>query len=284
MDNTSLSRLIARSFESTRSLKISSHISSIDDIKDAVRAGSIQGAVYIPAGLEREIKLGKPATIVIYNNTSNIIIGNLILKDASTISGTISAGVLMNKLEAGGLSNEQALTLANPIRVESHSLFNPAYNYSNFLSPAVVMVLLQMVIQILAVVVINDEINNGTPNRTVCGRQRKSLGCVMGQDTGACDNSQCHRIGCSGNYVPAFRNPNPWLNSSGDSFHDTFHCRQFSSGIDYLLPVLKQVPSRPMSPHFTIRPLFFSAVIPFRCGQCRGCTMHTHSCFRLHTS
>ncbi len=162
LDNTELSRTLARSFESTRSLKIADHLLSVADIKDAVRNGSIQGAVYIPAGLESDIKRGKPATIVVYDNRANIIIGNLILKDASTICGTISAGVLMKKLEAGGLSPDQALALANPIRVESHALYNPAYNYANFLSPAVVMVLLQMLIMILAVVVINDEINNGT--------------------------------------------------------------------------------------------------------------------------
>lgn len=162
LDNSELSRTIVRSMESTRSLKISGRVLSIDDIKNEMRKGAIQGAVYIPEDLERTIKSGKPATIVIYKNTANLIIGNLILKDASTICQTISAGILIKRLTAGGLSGGQALVLANPIRVDSYALFNPGYNYSNFLSPAIVMVLLQMLVQILAVVVINDEINGGT--------------------------------------------------------------------------------------------------------------------------
>lgn len=162
LDNSRLSRTIIRSVESTRSLKITADLSSIEDIKDEMRRGAVWGAVYIPAGLEKDIKFGKPARIVIYNNNSNIIIGNLILKDASTISQTISGAILMKRLEAGGLSPEQALALANPIRIDSYALFNPGYNYASFLSPALVMVLLQMLIMILAVVAINDEINEGT--------------------------------------------------------------------------------------------------------------------------
>ncbi len=162
LDNSELSRTIVRSIESTRSLEISGQVSSIDDIKNEMRKGAIQGAVYIPEDLERDIKSGKPATIVIYKNTANLIVGNLILKDASTISQTVSAGVLMKRLQASGLSPDQALVMANPIRIDSYSLFNPGYNYANFLPPAIVMVLLQMLIMILAVVVINDEIIGGT--------------------------------------------------------------------------------------------------------------------------
>jgi len=162
LDNSELSRTIVRSIESTRSLKISGIVSSVDDIKNEMRKGAIQGAIYIPDDLERDIKSGKPATIVIYKNTANLIIGNLILKDASTISQTVSAGVLMKRLQSSGLSTDQALVLANPIRIDSYALFNPGYNYANFLSPAIVMVLLQMLIMILAVVAINGEINDGT--------------------------------------------------------------------------------------------------------------------------
>ena len=161
-DNSELSRTIIRSVEATRSLKIVSSLSSVDEIRDEMRKGTIQGAFYIPSDLEEDIKRGKSATIVVYKASANIIIGNLILKDASTISQTISAGILIKRLEAGGLSTDQALTLANPIRITSHSLYNPGYNYANFLPPGIIMVLLQMLIMILAVVVINDEVNDGT--------------------------------------------------------------------------------------------------------------------------
>lgn len=162
LDNSELSRTIVRFIESTRSLNIATDMSSVDDIENNMSRGAIQGAVYIPAGLEGDVKSGKSVTIVIYKNTANLIIGNLILRDAATISQTISAGILRKRLEANGLSPDQAMVLANPIRIDSYSLFNPGYNYANYLPPAIVMVLLQMLVQILAVVVINEEVNELT--------------------------------------------------------------------------------------------------------------------------
>ncbi len=162
LDDSELSRTIVRSIESTRSLKIVGALSTVDDVVDELRRGTIQGAFYIPAGLGNDIKSGKSATIVIYKNSTNLIIGNLILKDASTIVQTISAGILIKRLQAEGLSPDQALAMANPIRIDSHSLYNPGYNYADFLSPAIVLVLLQMLIMILAVTTINEEIDEGT--------------------------------------------------------------------------------------------------------------------------
>jgi len=162
LDNSQLSRTVVRAVESTRSMAISGRVSSVEDIKNEMRKGVIQGAFYIPEDFERDVKSGKPATIVVYKNTANLIIGNLILKDAGTISQTVSVGVLKNKLQASGLSPDQALVRANPITIDSHSLFNPGYNYAIFLPPAIIMVLLQMLVMILAVVVINGEINDGT--------------------------------------------------------------------------------------------------------------------------
>lgn len=162
LDNSELSRTIVRAVESTRSMKIAEVLSTVDEIEDGMRRGTIQGAFYIPGGLEKDIKNGKSATIVVYKNSANLIIGNLILKDASTISQTISAGILMKRLESRGLPPGRAMALANPIRIDSHSLYNPGYNYADFLPPGIVMVLLQMLIMVLAVTIINEEINEGT--------------------------------------------------------------------------------------------------------------------------
>lgn len=162
LDNSELSRTIIRSFESTRSLKIAGYAQSVDGIQDDMRRGAIQGGVVIPANLETDIKSNKQGTVVVYKNTANLIIGNLILKDASSITQTISAGILLKRLEARGLAAEQAMSLANPIRIDSYSLFNPGYNYANFLIPGLVMVILQMLIMVVGVLVINGEINEGT--------------------------------------------------------------------------------------------------------------------------
>lgn len=181
LDKTEMSRTIVRSIESTRSLKISGYLFSVEQIEDRICRGDIQGAFVIPAGLESDIKSGKQATIIVYKNTANLIIGNLILKDASNIGQTISAGILLKRLEGCGLNREQALAMANPIRIDSYPLFNPGYNYDNYLPPGIIMVMLQMLIMIIAVLVVNEEINNGTIGELLVAADKNIWAVILGK-------------------------------------------------------------------------------------------------------
>jgi ABC-2 type transport system permease protein len=144
-DNSQLSHTLIRSLDATRSLKVRNHYQSVDDIRESMLRGEIQGGVFIPANLESDIKHGKSVRIIVYKNTANLIIGNLILKDALTTIRTISAGIQLKRQRAKGLSYNNAMAQVNPIRVETSTLYNPAYNYINFLIPGLLAVMLQMI-------------------------------------------------------------------------------------------------------------------------------------------
>jgi len=161
-DNSALSRMVIRSYASTRSINIDRYVQSLDEIKQAFKSGHIQGALCIPAGFSKNIKRGRPAKLVFYENASNLIIGNLLLKESQTISQTISAGLLVRRMRARGMSEAQAVDKALPIRIESRSLYNPAYNYENFLVPALLPMLLQLMIMVAGVLICSSEYTHGT--------------------------------------------------------------------------------------------------------------------------
>ncbi len=161
-DHSELSRIVIRSVESTRSMKIVASLQSIDEITEEFRKGNIQGAVYIPGGFEGDVKHGRQARIIFYKNSFNLILGNSLLKDGTAIAKTISAGVLIKKFRSAGMSYQGALDLANPVRLESYSLFNPNYNYENYFVPCLVTAVLQMVVMIGAVLLVSTEYHEGT--------------------------------------------------------------------------------------------------------------------------
>jgi len=80
----------------------------------------------------------------------------MILRDAATIARMGSAEILRRKLRLTGLSEEQAMNILNPIRIESNSLFNPGYNYFMYLIPGLLPVLLQMIIMVVSALTINQ--------------------------------------------------------------------------------------------------------------------------------
>ena len=161
-DNSEVSRMIIRSIESTSAFRIVDYAQSVDEIRDKFRKGEVQAAFYIPKNLERDLKAGKPATVVVFNNVTNLIIANTTLKEASTLIKTISGGVLLKKLRSKGMQPEQAMNVINPIRIQSQVLYNPNYNYMSFLSMGIIPVVFQMLIMVGGVLLISSEFTHNT--------------------------------------------------------------------------------------------------------------------------
>lgn len=161
-DHSSLSEKIIQMIESTSSMKIVNYASSIDEIKKYFLNGTIGAAFYFPHGMENEIKTGKNSTVVVYKNTSNLIIGNMIMKDASTIIRTASAGILLKKMTSKGMMADKAMNIINPIKIETQSLYNPNYSYLNYLVPGTLAFTFQMMIMIASVLVLSSEFTHET--------------------------------------------------------------------------------------------------------------------------
>ena len=165
LDHSELSRLLTRSLESTRSLRITGYVHSVEDIRQGFQRGEWQAAVVMPRDLEARVKTAKPASLVLYRNQGNIIIGNLVYKDALAVIKTVSAGILIKKFRSVGMTDEQALAAANPIRLDVRSLYNPYYNYAQYLLPGLLTAMLQMSWMMSAALVISTEFKENSVSR-----------------------------------------------------------------------------------------------------------------------
>jgi len=161
-DHSALSASYIRLIESSGSLKIVKYVASRDEMKKEIMDGNIYGCFVIPGRMESELKKGKSSTVTVYNNTSNLITGNTLLKEATTITKTFSGGVLLKKLRSKGLMEEQVLDIINPVKVETQSLYNSNYNYLNYLIPGLIPATLQMIIMLIAVLAFSSEFARGT--------------------------------------------------------------------------------------------------------------------------
>ena len=162
-DHSPLSRLITRYIDASSYAKVAVYLNSEDDIKDFfLKHDDIHAIYYIPKGTEKGILKGESRKIIVYTNSSNIVFGNLMYKDASTIATTISVGILLKKFMLNGQPLKKAMDLAMPIRTHAHPLFNPYYNYLYYLIPGLMTVLLQMLLFFATTRAINSEFNENT--------------------------------------------------------------------------------------------------------------------------
>jgi len=182
-DNSQLSRTITQFVESSSALRIEKYFNSIDEVKSAIRKGEIQGAFYIPSDLEKDVKHEKSSSVVIYKNTSNLVIGNSILKDGTQIIRTVSGGILLKKLMSDNMLEDQAMNIVNPIKIESMSLYNPNYSYLSYLIPGLIGFTIQMLIMVASVLVISSEFTHHTFHELVELADKKVSRILIGKFT-----------------------------------------------------------------------------------------------------
>jgi ABC-2 type transport system permease protein len=161
-DHSELSRLMIRSIESTSAFRIVEYDQSVDEIRGGFRAGRLQAAFFFPPSLERDVKRGVPATVVLYNNASNLVVANTVLKEGATLIKTVSGGVVLKKVRSRGMLESTAMNIVNALRVQVHPLYNPNYNYMNFLIVGLIPLVLQMIVMVSSVTALNGEVADGT--------------------------------------------------------------------------------------------------------------------------
>lgn len=159
-DKSDLSRNIIKMIESASSMKIAYYVNSMDEAQKLFKENKIHSAFYFPQNFSTQIKSGKQSEVVMFINSSNLIISNSLLNDGTKILKTVNAGILLKKLESSGLTEKQAMNLVNPIRVESNILYNQNYSYITYLIPGLTTFTLMMIIIMGAIPIINENIED----------------------------------------------------------------------------------------------------------------------------
>ena len=134
-DDSSLSRTLAQMIDASPEIEIRRSISDMLAGEQAIRQGEVDAIVLIPQSFEKSIYSLSPTSIEAYISGTNILKNGLISKGMLTTTTTFNAGIALQTFQAKGLSQQQSLAQAMPIKIDKHILFNPYTNYDYYLSP-----------------------------------------------------------------------------------------------------------------------------------------------------
>ena len=135
-DNTPLSRKVINMIEATPEITVRYKITSTIEGERLIRQGAAGAMVIIPANFEKDILGMTQTTIGAYISGVNILENGLISKGLQTSIATFSVGIKTEILTKQGVTESQAITQAIPISIDRHILFNPSTNYSYYLLPS----------------------------------------------------------------------------------------------------------------------------------------------------
>lgn len=165
MDNTSMSRQIARMIDATPIAKINRNFENLKVAQFALESGDIEGIIFIPKYTEKDVFQGKGSTIALYFNNGNVLKGGLLNSGVRKAISTYSSAIKLQMQLKSGLTYNQSISRIMPVQLSQVLLFNPFTSYSYYLTAALMPVLLIVFVLIGSIYVIGDELYRGTgPN------------------------------------------------------------------------------------------------------------------------
>jgi len=162
LDGTNFSRNIVRQVDATPATKIAHYALSVEEAKTLMDKGKIDAIVVIPNGAEKNILTGSFSNIALYINNTNVVKGGAIKSGLYKTLSTLSAGIKVQTNIKKGLSYEQAIERALPVRINTHLLFNPYTNYSYFLTLGLLPLMAVVFIFLGSVYALGQELKEGT--------------------------------------------------------------------------------------------------------------------------
>jgi ABC-2 type transport system permease protein len=155
--HSSVSRQLTFLLEQMESIHITDQVKSMTELESLILKGDVMGAVHFPSKMEEHILSGQPVNISLYTNASALVPAKLLFKNASEVIITGGAGIILEKLVKSGMNRGKAMALVQPVRLITLPLYNPGYNYFQYLVPGLITVAMQMIIIMAGVLIFNFE-------------------------------------------------------------------------------------------------------------------------------
>lgn len=142
-DRSYSSRDLIRRVAATEQIRIHGVISESRDAEAAVRDMQAAGILQIPQGFERDILRREPVQVGAYGNAAFLVLYSQVVTGMVNAVEDFSAEIVRERQLADGRAPLLAGTLAEPLAVDLHELFNPDGGYATYIVPAVLVLILQ---------------------------------------------------------------------------------------------------------------------------------------------
>jgi ABC-2 type transport system permease protein len=147
-DKSALSRKLIRMSDAHPFLSVTRQTENVSEAEAWVRSGRIGGLIVIPEGFAREIARGGQTTVGVYADAGYFLVYRQVMTGMVTVIRTLSAGVEVRRLQAGGKTARQAMAAQRPLSLITTPLFNPSEGYASYVVPAILVLILQQTLLI----------------------------------------------------------------------------------------------------------------------------------------
>jgi len=181
MDGTVTSRRLIREIAAAPTMRIFRQVNAPEEAVRLMRQGKIYAYVVIPDHFERDAKRGHKATAAAYYNAQWLLPGNMLNRDLSNVSATLSGAAEGKIRRQEGQPRAAVLSLDQPVVIDGHPLFNPFLDYRYFLTSALLPSILQICVLLATIHALGMELKNGTADNFLAAANDHVVLAVVGK-------------------------------------------------------------------------------------------------------
>lgn len=158
MDQTATSRQLVRTISTVPTAKVTNYYPDQIAAREAVQRKDIYAYFVIPNNFESNLLGGREASLPYYYHFALLSVGvELYDNFASALASVALSPIVVAGVSAGSTS-ESIESAIVPVNVQAHPLFNPALDYSIYLTNPFFFVLFQVLIILITMYILGSEI------------------------------------------------------------------------------------------------------------------------------
>ncbi len=145
-DESKMSREVERLCSAVPEIRVERKFSNTAEARDALLSKKIYGYLIIPHNFQEDVDASRNTTLTLCYHYAFLSVGSEVLQGFLNALRIIAVSPLRQTTDFLGINDETLETLASPISIQSHPLYNPTLNYSSYLTFPYFWVLFQILI------------------------------------------------------------------------------------------------------------------------------------------
>ena len=133
LEQSSISRTLVLNYDTSDRFRVVKQVSSYEEMQAALKNGEAKVGLYVPSGVDRNLRTAAPAEVGVYIEASNMVYGSAALVASEEINLNLLVGGSQKILEHMSIYPDRALRMAYPAAMSVRILNNPTNSYCNFM-------------------------------------------------------------------------------------------------------------------------------------------------------
>ena len=118
----------------------------MEDAINRMKRREIHGIIVIPKEFSKDIQTGKQTTVSLYVNMATFFIYKNIALASNRVMLAEDKNISLARLQADGLTEQEALASAEPLRNQMNILFNEGNGFASFFVPGVLVLIIHQLL------------------------------------------------------------------------------------------------------------------------------------------